>query len=133
MSNKSGLLAQKLVLEASKATKESSLSGLKSDKERLEKAISTAKIIKEDFNDYKSTYNGITIEKTQWSGTERDNSDKKKDELDEAIKDYEDKYDKILEDMDKDLKDINSDIENVQSEITRITNEIRSITSQLEA
>lgn len=74
MTNKEEL-KKKGTMYRTKHSKESELKSLQGDKKRLQDAVNSAQTIIEDFNSEKKTYDGIEIEKNQWSGQTRNKSD----------------------------------------------------------
>ncbi|MCG1981755.1 DUF5082 domain-containing protein [Staphylococcus epidermidis] len=133
MSNKAELRRRRAEYTSEKSSKGKELKGLESDKKRLEKAIKSAKEIKDDFDSENKTYSGITIEKDEWSGETKNKADDKKEDLDEAISDYGDKYDEAIDQMNSDLEKLETKIEGVETDISELSSRIDSINRQLAA
>lgn len=107
------------------------MKSLQGDKKRLQDAVNSAQTIIEDFNSEKKTYDGIEIEKNQWSGQTRNKSDDNHTNLNTSIDKYKEKFDKALNQMKKDLENLESKIEGVETDISNIAAEIQNIDRQL--
>lgn len=131
MTNKEELKKRKARCIEQKHSKESELKSLQGDKKRLQDAVNSAQTIIEDFNSEKKTYDGIEIEKNQWSGQTRNKSDDNRTNLNTSIDKYKEKFDKAINQMKKDLENLESKIEGVETDISNIAAEIQNIDSQL--
>ena len=85
MANKEELKKRRARCIEQKHSKESELKSLQGDKKRLQDAVNSAQTIIEDFNSEKKTYDGIEIEKNQWSGQTRNKSDDNRTNLNTSI------------------------------------------------
>ncbi|MGW7777629.1 YwqH-like family protein [Staphylococcus xylosus] len=131
MTNKAQLMRRGLEYTSLKNTKVSELKGLETDRKRLQEAIKSAKEIRDDFESERKIYNAIEIESNEWSGDTKNKADDKRDTLDEAVKDYGNKYDDVIDQMNSDMEKLETKIEGLETDISELTSRIESLNRQL--
>ncbi len=131
MANKAELMRRGLEYTALKNTKVSELKSLETDRKRLQEAIKSAKEIRDDFESERKIYNAIEIESIEWSGNTKNKADDKRDTLDEAVKDYGNKYDDAIDQMKNDMEKLEAKIEGLETNISELTSRIESLNRQL--
>ncbi|MGW7926517.1 YwqH-like family protein [Staphylococcus xylosus] len=131
MTNKAQLMRRGLEYTSLKNTKVSELKGLETDRKRLQEAIKSAKEIRDDFESERKIYNAIEIESNEWSGDTKNKADDKRDTLDEAVKDYDNKYDDVIDQMNSDMEKLETKIEGLETDISELTSRIESLNRQL--